>query len=146
MIILDEEKHGIGPEFQALCTPTVEKVIPRLLESLQSGGHSVKPCLIQGNLWDENTETDMDTGEHFVFDAGSFYAHKEYAIGNWRAKKYRWSKRAYERNYKKNFPVSESGESTASAGLVELQREELIRKMQWMSGTTVTGCIHCGLT
>jgi fructosamine-3-kinase len=81
-IQLDEEKHGVWPKFQHVCRLTLEKVIPRLLGPLQSGGRSIKPCLIQGDLWDENTATDMNTGEPFVFDAGSMYAHNEYEIGN----------------------------------------------------------------
>jgi len=107
MIKLDAEKHGIWPEFQHLCRLTVEKVVPRLLGALQSDGRSIKPCLMHGDLWDENTATDMDTGEPFVFDAGSFYAHNEYDIGNWRAARHRLSNRVYVRNYKRNFPVSE---------------------------------------
>lgn len=109
MIKLDEDKHGVWPELRHVCQLTIDKVIPRLLEPLQSGGRSIKPCLVQGDLWDENTATDMDTGEPFIFDAGSFYAHNEYEIGNWRAARHRLSNRVYVRNYKRNFPVSEPG-------------------------------------
>jgi protein-ribulosamine 3-kinase len=109
MIKLDEEKHDVWPEFQAVCRLTIEKVIPRLLEPLQSEGRSIKPCLVHGDLWDENTATDMDTGEPFIFDAGSFYAHNEYEIGNWRAPRHRLSNRVYVKHYKRNFPVSEPG-------------------------------------
>lgn len=52
---------------------TLEKVIPRLLEPLQSDGRSIKPCLIHGDLEVENSATDITTGEPFVFNAGSFY-------------------------------------------------------------------------
>jgi protein-ribulosamine 3-kinase len=116
MIKLDVEKHGEWPEFQHVCKLTLEKVIPRLLGPLQAEGRSIKPCLVQGDLWDENTATDMDTGEPFVFDAGSFYAHNEYEIGNWRAPRHRLSNRVYVRNYKRNFPVSEPGEQCSSEG------------------------------
>lgn len=51
---------------------------------LQSERRSFKPCLVYGDFWDENTATDMKTGEPFLFDAGSFHAHNEYNIGNWR--------------------------------------------------------------
>ena len=109
-IKMDEEKHGVWPEFQHVCHLTLEKVIPRLLRPLQSEGRSIKPCLIHGDLWDENTATDMNTGEPFVFDAGSMYAHNEYELGNWRAPRHRLSNKSYVRNYKRNFPVSEPGE------------------------------------
>ncbi len=72
-VALDREKNEQWGEFKILCDLTLEKVVPRLLEPLQSGGRSIKPCLIHGDLWDENTATDMDTGEPFVFDAGSMY-------------------------------------------------------------------------
>ena len=73
MVALDQEKNGEWGEFKIICDLTLEKVVPRLLEPLQSEGRSIKPCLIHGDLWDENTATDMDTGEPFVFDPGSMY-------------------------------------------------------------------------
>jgi protein-ribulosamine 3-kinase len=109
MLKLDNEKHGDWPELTMVSNLTLEKVIPRLLRPLQSDGRSIKPCLVHGDLWDENTATDMVTGEPFVFDAGSFYAHNEYEIGNWRAARHRLSNRVYVRNYKRNFPMSEPG-------------------------------------
>ena len=73
MVNLDREKNGYWPEFSVLADLTLSKVIPRLLEPLQSNGRSIKPCLIHGDLWDENSATDMNTAEPFVFDAGSMY-------------------------------------------------------------------------
>ncbi|OXV05677.1 hypothetical protein Egran_06556 [Elaphomyces granulatus] len=43
-------------------------------------------------------------GEPFVFDAGSFYGHNEYDVGNWRAPRLSL---VYMRHYKRNFAVSE---------------------------------------
>jgi hypothetical protein len=51
----------------------------------------------------------MENGEPFVFDAGSFYGHNEYDIGNWRAPRHRLSSKVYVRNYKRHFAVSEPG-------------------------------------
>jgi hypothetical protein len=45
MTKLDEEEHDAWSEFQLVCRLTIEKVIPRLLEPLQSDGRSTKPCL-----------------------------------------------------------------------------------------------------
>lgn len=109
MIRMDKEKHGEWPEFSRICDLILNIVIPRLLEPLQSDGRTIKPCLVHGDLWDENTATDMDTGEPFIFDAGSFYGHNEYEIGNWRAARHRLSDKMYVRNYKRNFPASEPG-------------------------------------
>jgi protein-ribulosamine 3-kinase len=110
MVKQDEEQNGPWPEFKVLCEITIENVIPRLLEALQSDGRSIKPCLVHGDLWDENTATDMRTGEPFIFDPGSMYAHNEYETGNWRAVRHRLSNKSYVRNYKRHFPASEPGE------------------------------------
>lgn len=107
MVDQDQAKHGEWAELNIVSSLVLEKVIPRLLCPLQSNGRSIKPCLLHGDLWDENSATDMDTGEPFVFDAGSFYGHNEYEIGNWRAPRHRLSNRVYVRNYKRNFPASE---------------------------------------
>ena len=107
MMKLDEEKNGIWPDFRHVCSLTLEKVIPRLLGPLQSGDRSIKPCLVHGDLWDENTATDLKTGKPFIFDAGSMYAHNEYEIGNWRAARHRLSREEYVHNYKLNFEPSE---------------------------------------
>jgi fructosamine-3-kinase len=47
MIELDEAKHGEWLEFKMVCRLVLDKVIPRLLEPLQSDGRSIKPCLVQ---------------------------------------------------------------------------------------------------
>jgi fructosamine-3-kinase len=114
MVDQDREHNGPWPEFKLLCDITLEHVIPRLLLPLQSEGRSIKPCLVHGDLWDENTATDMRTGEPFIFDPGAFYAHNEYEIGNWRAVRHRLSKKAYVQGYKSNFPASEPGMSPLS--------------------------------
>lgn len=105
------EKHGDWPEFNALRQLLFQRVIPRLLRPLESDGRSVKPCLIHGDIWDENCADDMNTGEPFAFDAGSIYAHNEFEIGYWRPPRHRLSNKSYVRAYKKRFPVSEPGES-----------------------------------
>ncbi|KAL8648353.1 MAG: hypothetical protein Q9226_006029 [Calogaya cf. arnoldii] len=125
MVTLDQERNGEWEEFKAVCDLTLEKVVPRLLEPLQSEGRNIKPCLIHGDLWDENTATDMDTGEPFVFDAGSMYAHNEYEIGNWRAPRHRLSNKSYIRNYKRNFPVSEPEEEWDARNLLYSLRYDL---------------------
>ncbi len=120
MIKLDEEKNGEWPEFKMICQLVLDKVIPRLLEPLQSDGRSIKPCLVHGDLWDENTATDAATGEPFIFDAGSFYAHNEYEIGNWRAVRHRLSasEKLYKDSYKQAFKESEPGKSRRLVGVL----------------------------
>lgn len=109
MFAMDLERNGPSPDFEPLCAITLNKVIPRLLEPLQSEGRTIKPCLVHGDCWDENTATDMENGEPFIFDAGSFYGHNEYETGNWRAPRHRLSSKVYMKNYKRYFPISEPG-------------------------------------
>ena len=60
-----------------MATPFFDKVVPRLLRPLETGGRSIRPSLIHGDLWHGNAETDAETGEPVIFDAASFYAHNE---------------------------------------------------------------------
>ncbi|KAI0015215.1 Fructosamine kinase-domain-containing protein [Xylariomycetidae sp. FL0641] len=126
MVALDREKHGDGGhEFAALCQLTLDRVIPRLLGPLQSEGRSIKPCLLHGDLWDENTATDTSTGEPFVFDCGSLYGHNEYEIGNWRSARHRLSGKEYVENYKRNFEPSEPKEEWDDRNLLYSLRYDL---------------------
>ena len=45
MVKMDLDKNGYWPEFKIMCDLTLNKVIPRLLEPLQSEGRSIKPLL-----------------------------------------------------------------------------------------------------
>ncbi|KAL8671625.1 MAG: hypothetical protein Q9168_003876 [Polycauliona sp. 1 TL-2023] len=105
----DQLKHADWPEFEFRKTLVLDKCIPRLLGPLQSQGRTIKPCLVHGNIWDQNTATDMETGEPFVFDGSAFYAHHEYELGNWRSPRHRLGSKTYIRNYKRSFPASEPG-------------------------------------
>ncbi|EAQ85348.1 hypothetical protein CHGG_09362 [Chaetomium globosum CBS 148.51] len=124
MVELDEAKHGEWPEFKVACQLILDKVIPRLLEPLQSNGRSIKPCLIHGNLWDENTATDMATGEPFIYDGGSFYGHNEYEIGNWRAARHRLSAAPYVKGYLREYRASEPG----TAVLIPCNQRQILVK------------------
>lgn len=106
------------PEFDVVCNLTLAKVVPRLLLPLQEGARELKPCLIHGDCWDGNTAMDAKTGEAFVFDVCSFYGHNEYDTGNWRAPRHRVSNKAYIRNYKRHFPVSEPAEDWDARNLL----------------------------
>ena len=107
---MDGKKHGRWLEYEFCARLVLDKCIPKLLGSLQSDGRTIKPCLVHGNIWDENTATDMETGEPFVFDGSAFYGHNEYELGNWRTPRHRLSSRTYIRNYKRHFPASEPGQ------------------------------------
>ncbi len=55
--------NGTWPEYERVFEEVVTHVIPQLLEPLQSNGRVLKPCLVHGDLWEENTATDLETGK-----------------------------------------------------------------------------------
>ncbi|KAL8692414.1 MAG: hypothetical protein Q9218_002565 [Villophora microphyllina] len=94
------------PEFDILCRLVLIKVVPRLLDPLQSDGRVLKPCLLHGDCWDGNTAMDPGTGQAFVFDPSSFYGHNEYDLGHWSAERHLMSREDYINSYKEVFPPS----------------------------------------
>ncbi|KAI1763057.1 Fructosamine/Ketosamine-3-kinase [Hypoxylon sp. FL1150] len=106
--LLRQEKHAQGPneEIERMAEPFFEKVIPRLLRPLQTGGRSIAPCIIHGDLWHGNVGTDKKTGRPVIFDPACFYAHNEYELGVWSQP---WNKinNTYREEYHKHFPPSE---------------------------------------
>lgn len=77
LLQLEQDTRGPREEMQQLARPFFEKVIPRLLRPLETGGRSIRPSLIHGDLWHGNASTDKDSGVPIIFDAASFYAHNE---------------------------------------------------------------------
>lgn len=75
--------NGPWPAYEAKFAEVLTEVVPQLLEPLQSEGRVLKPCLVHGDLWDENTATNRATGEPVVFDASCLYAHNEYELATW---------------------------------------------------------------
>ena len=77
--LLEVEQIAQGPndELMSLTGPFFAKVVPRLLRPLETGGRTIKPCLIHGDLWHGNATMDADTRIPIIFDAASFYAHNE---------------------------------------------------------------------
>lgn len=64
-------------ELADLAKDFIAKVIPRLLRPLQTGGRSIQPTLLFGDLYDPNIQIDSLTGKPFLFDACCFYGHNE---------------------------------------------------------------------
>lgn len=100
------QQNGPWPEYEAAFEEFAKTVIPQLLEPLQSGGRFLKPCLVHGDLWEENTGTDLATGRSVIFDPSVMYAHNEYEFGMWRREIVRFSK-VHLRRYFAHIPPSE---------------------------------------
>ncbi|KAF8431735.1 Fructosamine/Ketosamine-3-kinase [Terfezia claveryi] len=80
-------------------------VIPRLLLPLETGGNSIQPSLVHGDLWFGNTATTAEGP--IIFDGAVFYAHSEYELGNWRPS---WNIKAHFRDCQVHFPKSQPEE------------------------------------
>lgn len=77
LLDLEQASQGRNEEILALAKPFFEKVVPRLLRPLETGGRKIRPALIHGDLWHGNASMDGETDEPIIFDAASFYAHNE---------------------------------------------------------------------
>ncbi|CRK35159.1 hypothetical protein BN1723_004264 [Verticillium longisporum] len=104
----DEAMKINGPwaEFEAAFATLRRYVIPALLDPLQSHGRILKPCLVHGDLWEENAGVNIDTQQPVVFDPSCMYAHNEYDLGMWRREVIRFGQ-PYFRQYLMRMPPSE---------------------------------------
>lgn len=94
----EDQAQGSDPEVTTLKTALLEKVIPRLLRPLETGGRNIVPCLIHNDLWDGNlgvleeeehigSQADKpacysrhgkgEAGEPIIFDPTALFAHNE---------------------------------------------------------------------
>ncbi|KAK8090224.1 hypothetical protein PG997_005185 [Apiospora hydei] len=73
----DISANGYWKELDDAMELILTKTIPRLLGPLEDDGRTVKPCLIHGDLWEENIGTELRTGELYIFDSCAYYAHHE---------------------------------------------------------------------
>lgn len=77
MLKLNTERVGTSEQLERLLPNIFDKVIPRLLRPLESGGRTVKPALIHGDLWCGNAAVDQEDDSPIVFDPCCFWAHNE---------------------------------------------------------------------
>jgi protein-ribulosamine 3-kinase len=77
--VVENEEKAQGPdqEMQELERAIFKKVIPRLLRPLETGGRSIRPCLVHGDIWDGNVATNRETKNPVIFDSTCIYAHNE---------------------------------------------------------------------
>lgn len=87
--------NGVDLELQAAYELVQRIVIPRLLGRLESGGNSITPCFIHGDLWEGNIRAHKDTGKLYIFDSNGFYAHHEMELACWRTAHHKMHERAF---------------------------------------------------
>lgn len=80
--------HGDNPELMEVAEEFVDKVVPRLLRPLQTGGRNIKPRFCHGDLWDGNIQIDKNTGRPVLFDPCPFYGHHEMDLQCMRSSRY----------------------------------------------------------
>lgn len=76
-VYTEEESQGPDDEMRELCNGLFEKVMPRLLRPLETGGRQIQPRLIHGDLWSGSTSTNIDTNTPVVDDGACLYAHNK---------------------------------------------------------------------
>ncbi|KAI0180633.1 Fructosamine kinase-domain-containing protein [Hypoxylon sp. FL1284] len=125
--LFDQEQsvQGTDEAIKQMMDPFFEKVIPRLLRPLETGGRSISPSVIHGDLWHGNVGTDKKTGQPVIFDAACFRAHNEYELGVWRQD---WNNinSAYRQEYHKHFPPSEPAEDCDDRNALYATRVNLL--------------------
>jgi fructosamine-3-kinase len=78
-VTLEQDVQGANAELQRLADETCEKVIPRLLRPMETGGRRLKPTLVHGDLWHGNIGIDSMTDNVVLYDCCAFYGHHECA-------------------------------------------------------------------
>ena len=106
MLRFDDDAHGQDAEMDDLKENLLNKVIPRLLRPLETGGRTIKPCLLHSDLWPGNAMSDADTDEIIIFDSCAFWGHNEADLGSWRAPRYKMGK-PYLKEYQRVMGISE---------------------------------------
>jgi protein-ribulosamine 3-kinase len=135
--VVEIDINGPNQEYEKTYATLKNMVIPLLLKPLQQEGRSIEPCLLHGDLWEENTGTDLITGKTIMFDASVHYAHNELELGMWRREVIRFGK-AYFRQYLRNFPPSEPVEQWDDRNRLYSIKYNLSQAMAWPASSEAT--------
>ncbi|KAI0156578.1 Fructosamine kinase-domain-containing protein [Xylariaceae sp. FL1272] len=79
------EEIAQGPRsevMERLVTALFDRIIPRLIRPLETGGREIVPRLLHTDFWDGNVSVD-EQGLPVTFDPCSMYGHNEFDIGVW---------------------------------------------------------------
>ena len=78
--LMAAEKLAQGPaseEQLRLESVFFDRIIPRLIRPLETGGRQIQPRLVHSDLWDGNAAVNVETEAPVIFDPSCFYAHNE---------------------------------------------------------------------
>ncbi|KAI1290668.1 Fructosamine kinase-domain-containing protein [Xylaria venustula] len=141
---LEQEAQGPNEEIRKLMIPFFEKVVPRLLRPLETGGRTIQPSLIHGDLWHGNASMDGATGLPVIFDAASFYAHNEYELGVWRQP---WNeiKRNDRLRYHEHFPISQPEQDCDDRNALYATRVNILDSILYKGETSYREMLIIGM-
>lgn len=123
-MLAEEKSQGPDEEMQQLCQSVLDKVIPRLLRPLETGGRSIQPRLIHGDIWAGNASTKIDSNLPVVYDGACFYAHNEMEMAAWRPIRHLIG-RQFMKAYFNYFPVSAPEEDQDDRNLLYYLRWDI---------------------
>ena len=109
LIDLERTIHSANPEMDNLSSALMQKVVPRLLRPMETGGNKIEPVLLHSDMWHGNVSVDSMTGNPILYDPGSFYGHHEYEMAPWRAARYQFGE-AHRNAYLKLVAASDPQE------------------------------------
>ncbi|KAI1858213.1 hypothetical protein JX265_010881 [Neoarthrinium moseri] len=133
---IDINVNGPWREYEEAFSILKTLVIPQILEPLQENGLILKPCLVHGDLWDENTGVDIDRGQPVVYDASAMYAHNEYELGMWRRDVIKIGDAHFEQ-YLRHLPPSEPVHQWDDRNVLYSLKFSLAHSSAW-PGSTAT--------
>ncbi|KAK9421401.1 putative protein-ribulosamine 3-kinase [Seiridium unicorne] len=90
-IAWEQSIRGPDPEFDGISEEFFEKVIPRLLRPLQTGGRNIKPVLCHGDVWPGNVQVDKANQRVILFDSCCCYGHNELDLAMMREPRYQFT-------------------------------------------------------
>ncbi|KAK8108325.1 Fructosamine kinase-domain-containing protein [Apiospora kogelbergensis] len=78
-------------DFDVVVKEFFDKVVPRLLRPLQTGGRNIKPTLVHGDVWPGNIQIDMAEQRVVLFDSCCCYGHNELDLAMMREPRYQFT-------------------------------------------------------
>ena len=66
-----EESQGPDAVFRKMFQQTMEKVVPRLLRPLETGGRQIKPSLVYGDLYSGNVSVSVELVSRYCMTRGA---------------------------------------------------------------------------
>ncbi|KMP03653.1 hypothetical protein CIRG_03346 [Coccidioides immitis RMSCC 2394] len=91
-------------------------MLPHLTARQTQDVESIKSTLIHGDFWEGNTGTDAETGNTYVFDACSFYAHYKTGLGMRRKALHEINTKALSKGTPKRMEPSKPAEKEDARG------------------------------